>query len=159
MSEKKKRILTNVLWFVIPLLIILTAVFVIKRELGPTIVSGSSMEPNFHDGQICITEEPKNLQRGDVVIIETDRTNTLIKRVIGLPGETVNMIGGKGYINGKKLKDIVDVKANHEGILLGEGVTLKEGEYICLGDNRNNSADSRDYGAFTTEEIKRRVLQ
>lgn len=121
-------------------------------------VAGSSMEPNFHDGQIVEIEEVPvtELRRGEVIYFTADGKRDYLKRLIGLPDETIEIRAGKVYINDKALdepyvqrSDTMDVRA----------ITLKSGEYYVLGDNRPNSSDSRAMGPISGVSILGRVKQ
>lgn len=123
----------------------------------PFQVSGLSMFPNFHDGEYVLTNlislRFENLKRGDVVVFSAppDPEKDFIKRVIGLPGDSVTLKDGDVYINGQKLDESVylssDVKT-YGGSFLKEGdtYTVPVGNYIVMGDNRPYSSDSREWG-------------
>lgn len=117
-------------------------------------VVGPSMEPSYQDSNLLLGQRHyQYLQRFDVVVIYSDvAKKTLIKRVIGLPGETVEYKDGYLYING----DMVEDRYNYGGTN-DFCITLDNDYYYCLGDNRTNSADSRKYGAFTEDEIFAKV--
>ena len=133
----------------------------------PFVVKGASMEPNYHSGDYLIIDEISyrfhTPERGDVIVFKYpyNPADRYIKRVIGLPGETVEIKGGQIYIseNGKVLvvnessylsKDLIDAWKNLED---ASPVTLKEGQYFVLGDNRNASSDSRRWGILPGENI------
>lgn len=127
----------------------------------PNEVKGSSMYPNFKDREYLLTEKlsyqfgkPK---RGDVVIFKAPSSEPCsadeceyIKRVIGLPGDTVMVKGGGVYLNGEKLDQsfLPDGVYTEAGEYAQEGVevTVPEGQYLCFGDNRPNSRDGREFG-------------
>ena len=122
-------------------------------------VSGSSMSPTMEHGQLLVINKVQDIseyQRGDIIIFDNDGTK-LIKRLIAFPGETVQIVDNKIYINGEKIDDYVDVEMQSYGVL-ETPTTLKEGEYIFLGDNRNHSYDSRDFGPVKTESIVGRII-
>lgn len=117
-----------------------------------TQVSGASMEATLSDGDNLIVDKItyrfRDPQRFDIIVFpfQYDESTYYIKRIIGLPGETVQ-IGEDGtiYINGEVLKESYGrevIKAENIG-LAAEPITLGEDEYFVLGDNRNNSSDSR----------------
>ena len=120
-------------------------------------VIGDSMTPNFHQGQYLVVNKlvyrlhPP--QRGDVIIFRSppNPEKEYIKRVIGLPGETVAIRKGRIFVNGQRLKepyiDQVDRRSSWGPSPVGED------EYFVLGDNRNNSSDSRSWGMLPREKI------
>lgn len=124
----------------------------------PVLVDGQSMLPNFQDGELIYTMNlPKKINRYDVVIVKNDNTarisqNALwIKRVIGLPGETIEFKNGNLYVNDKKVKQTFET----ETVTSDFGpVTLGKDEYWVMGDNRDNSCDSRYVGTFKRKDIK-----
>ena len=124
----------------------------------PVLVSGSSMLPNFKSDELIYTMNfPKKINRFDIVIVENDNTkrvseNSLwIKRVVGLPGETIEFKNNKLYVNGKKVKQIFKTETATADF---GPVTLGNDEYWIMGDNRDNSCDSRYVGTFKREDIK-----
>lgn len=112
----------------------------------------SSMEPTLAVGEKFFVNrlsyrisEPK---RGDIVVYKTSASDDAalhIHRIIGLPGETVQIVGGRVLINGGNLKETGDYPSISNAGLAASPLTLESGEYFVLGDNRNNSEDSR-YG-------------
>lgn len=130
----------------------------------PFVVSGSSMVPNFHNRDYLIVDrlsyrssEPK---RGDVVVIKYPKDNRqyFIKRIIGLPGETVEISGGGVVIsnqarpNGFKLEEGYLPK-NLQTLGKPGPVILGSGEFFVLGDNRTASSDSRVWGILPQNDI------
>jgi len=123
--------------------------------MSPQEVSGHSMEPNFQNGDYILTNkltfklhDPK---RGDIVIFKSpkDKNVDYIKRVIGLPGETVMLKEQHFYINGKMLEERYDYnKPVYGQSFLQEDVeiTVPEDHYFVVGDNRPGSSDSREFG-------------
>jgi signal peptidase I len=127
------------------------------------LVEGRSMEPNFHDGQRLfvsrleyIFDEP---ERGDVVVFRNPKDpngDDLIKRVIGLPGETVRVIEGQVHIDGVLLQEAYLTESLRNS--LDREWVLGPDEFFVMGDNRNNSNDSFDFGPINRESIVGRAL-
>lgn len=140
---------------ILPFIVQLAAVFIlsmlfVKYVFQFTYVSGSSMEPTLHDGQTLWTckfiYNFKDVERFDVIVLDPayEQSDLYIKRVIGLPGETI-MIDGNGfiYIDGEILDDSYGKEVIKDAGIASQPITLEEDEYFVLGDNRNNSIDSR----------------
>lgn len=113
-------------------------------------VSGSSMEPTLSDGDNLIVDKISyrihDPQRFDIIIFpyQYQENTYYIKRIIGLPGETVYINdAGEIYINGKLLEEDYGLDTIQNPGLASEPITLGEDEYFVMGDNRNNSTDSR----------------
>lgn len=130
----------------------------------PHRVSGKSMIPNFQDGDYIITNKLAirfNIpQRGEVIILKNPQNpekEVFIKRVIGLPGETLKLFEGQVLINGNLLSESylpTGLETHGEGFLKDGGeITIPGGSYFVMGDNRTNSSDSRQFGLVTSEEI------
>lgn len=146
-----KKILKEILSTSLYLLVVLVVTWLVIHFVGQrTQVQGESMEPTLHDGDNLIVDkityrfnDPK---RFDIIVFPFRyKENTYyIKRIIGLPGETVQITNdGKIYINQEELKE-----GYGKEVILDPGnaytpITLGEDEYFVLGDNRNNSSDSR----------------
>lgn len=127
------------------------------------IVSGNSMNNSFFNKEVVFVNKIyKYFDRFDVVICDSGELGTrgiIIKRIIGLPYETVQIIDGYVYINNKKLDDVVDVKMDYAGIA-NEQITLGKDQYFLLGDNRNESEDSRNewLGIVNKSQIEGKVI-
>lgn len=130
--------------------------------LQPFIVEGSSMEPNFHNQEIMLVDKIsyrfREPQRGDVIIFKAPKTPTddYIKRIVALPGETIQIAKGKVFINGM----LLDENYLLPGQITDNGTsavvfskTLQTNEYFTLGDNRGNSSDSRMWGIMPRTNI------
>lgn len=125
-------------------------------------VVGPSMNDTLKDGQIVIVNKLAKIERYDIIAYSQveDDSYYEIKRVIGLPEETVLIKDGFIYINGEQLTDTpFDDKILTAGIA-GEEIVLSEDEYFVLGDNVNNSEDSRytNVGNITSQEILGEVV-
>lgn len=132
--------------------------FVYLLIMRPHKIDGESMEPNYINAEYLLTEKVNYYihkpQRGDVVVLRpptfVSQNDEFIKRIIGLPGETVRVQGGKVYIDNRLLNEAYipsDVSTNG-GSFLTEGVDYKipDDQYFLMGDNREHSSDSRFWG-------------
>lgn len=145
--------------------------FVYLLLVQPHKIKGNSMDPNFHDGEFLLTDkvtyrfgEPT---RGDVVVFEAppyndDEKQEFIKRVVGLPGDTVRVEGTKVYLNGRLLdeEDYLDpsvITSPGTFALEGRDVTVPQGQYFVMGDNRPHSYDSRSIGFIDKSKITGRA--
>lgn len=163
--EKKYHIHEIILKWIVDITMVVCASFLVAAYLfGKTGVVGHSMEPTLENGDGVLIDrmsyrfhEP---ERYDVIVFVPNVANVskyYVKRIIGLPGETVQIIDGIVYINGEPLEDdivysflteedkengVLPEKIYNAG-LAAEPVTLGYDEYFVLGDNRNNSEDSR----------------
>ncbi|WP_181832979.1 signal peptidase I [Bacillus taeanensis] len=132
------------------------------------IVDGQSMLPTMHDGDRLIVNkivyQLKEPERFDIVVFHADEQRDYIKRIIGLPGDKITYKNDQLYVNGEKLEEqyLEDLKSTVHNQLLTSNFTLEEltGEAIVpentvfvLGDNRQNSTDSRIIGFISMEDI------
>ena len=126
---------------------------IIIQFIKPTIVKEHSMEPTLEENNyIFLSKQAYNLfgdpQRGDIVVFHSDLTTVdgqekmLVKRIIGLPGDTVMITGGEVYLNGEVLAE--DYTKDGYTATEMEEITVPEGQVFAMGDNRQNSVDSRD---------------
>lgn len=144
--------LKEITHMVIYFIAVICTVLFIHHFIGQQIeVSGSSMESTLHNNDHLILEKMtyhfNSPERFDIVVFQPYKNNSdvyYIKRVIGLPGETIQIIGSDIYIDGELLEEDYGKDAITDGGIAKEGIVLGEDEYFLLGDNRNNSKDSRD---------------
>lgn len=129
----------------------------------PHKVDGSSMFPNFHDKEFILTDKigyrSSDPKRGDVIVFHAPPPfdSDFIKRVIGLPGETIEISDGSVFIDGVKLEEnyLPEGYSTKNRSFLQEGVPfpIPAGYYIVLGDNRDYSSDSREWGPISKKAI------
>lgn len=123
-----------------------------------TMVEGSSMEGALHNGDYLLVDKlsyylgkPK---RFDIIIFPYSENVYYIKRIIGMPGESIRIADGKIYINGEELVESYGAEPMLDGGMATEEFSLGEKEYFVLGDNRNHSTDSRSESVGTIKEEK-----
>jgi len=126
------------------------------------VVDGKSMAPTYSSGMRLNTASISTpLERGDVVVLDDGKAEYAIKRIIGLPGETVQLWRGQVFVNRRMLaepylpKKVYTCPTGRE--CWGATFVLGEEDYFVLGDNRPYSTDSRMYGPVNRSQIKRRV--
>ena len=171
--ELKKQILDFAQSVIVAIVI---CIFIITFVAAPNEVDGSSMLPNYTTGDRLYTNRLShwigetnlgrtlNLDyvRGDVVVVEKPGVVALIKRIVGLPGETLKISKGKVYINGKELVE----SYLQEGTLTQQGTYLKEDKdftipdnnYFVMGDNRKVSSDSRYIGPIERDWLQGKIF-
>lgn len=149
-KEKSKSIFKEILDWVIYIGVILLFTYLIITYVGVrTRVSGQSMQPTLHDGDNLLVDKLtyrfRDPKRYEIVVFpcKYEEDTYYIKRIIGLPGETIQIIDGYVYINGEKLKKDYGAEVMQDSGIAEEPITLGKEEYFVLGDNRNHSSDSR----------------
>ncbi len=163
-KDKKTSLWAEIWDFLKTLLISMTIVFLCTQFLArPIRVQGSSMYPTLESNALGISNVLSvrlgDIRRFDIAIIYLGEKNEyLVKRVIGMPGETLEYKDGVLKINGEVMEEPFLNKEYKDSFGTGfmsdvEPVTLGEKEYYCLGDNRPGSRDSRYYGPFEKEQI------
>ena len=151
-------------WKELVKLIIISVLIVVPFRLyiaQPFIVDGASMDPTFDTGDYLIVDEIsyrfKTPQRGSILIFKypVDPRKSFIKRVIGLPGETVSISGGKVTIINAENPDGLILNEPYVELKKSDGanITLGAEEYFVMGDNRAGSADSRIWGPVPEDHI------
>ena len=158
-----KRTLLSIWETVEVILVAVLTVFLIRTFLvQPFVVSGDSMEPNFNDGNYLLIDEVtyhlRQPERGEVVVFRYPLNTELffIKRVIGLPGEEISYDHGKIRVAKGDHSEIISEEYLPKGMTAVDffsPITLGEGQYFVLGDNRTKSFDSRNWGSVPRENI------
>ncbi len=160
---KLKKILKSVLWWVLEIILVIAAAYlVIEYAVEKTTMNGISMQTTLEDGDKIIINKLAYVRsapkRNDVIVFMQNRNEHSyynIKRVIGIPGDMIEIVEGKVFINGERLKEVIPVEEMRVAGLAKEPILLGENEYFVLGDNRNYSEDSRfaNIGIVVREDV------
>ncbi len=140
--------------FLIIVVFILIGVFAVQ----PVVVEGTSMLPQLHDGERLLVNKLVyykiqsvswgHIERGDIVVFwypkEPDKS--YVKRVIGLPGETIEVRDGRVYVDGRELKEAYLDLEHNQSLPTWPAKRVEDHHYFVMGDNRDNSSDSRYWG-------------
>ena len=151
-EERESSILRELGGWILYILIIIGLTYLIITFVGQrTRVSGSSMETTLHNGDNLIVDKLsyrfRDPKRYDIIVFpyKYEENTYYIKRIIGMPGETLQIKDGYVYIDGEQLtSDIYGNELIEDPQTAEDPVTLGEDEYFVMGDNRNHSMDSRD---------------
>lgn len=152
-------------WVSAAIVALVTIVLVFAIFFRMVNVDGQSMEPNFHEGdRLLISGFAYTPEYGDIVIIRRENNTPLIKRVIGLPGDIIQIDNDKGVVirNHEELSEpyiqpgITKLTYGATGVTVP--LTVPEGHIYVLGDNRGNSTDSRREGCYSMDQLVGRVL-
>ena len=148
MKEKIKEISPYVLIVVV---IVVIRIFIAT----PVKVDGDSMYNTLNDNDIVLLSKLSSIDRFDIIVLkENDNNATIIKRVIGMPGDKVKIRNSKIYINNKIIEDEYAYGETSDY----DEITLGDDEYFVLGDNRLISKDSRYFGAIKKSDIKGKTV-
>ena len=148
MGKITKWLKENIVFLIILTAIIITRIFF----FSPIRVNGTSMYPTLQDKEFMILNKislKQGINRFDIVVVQ-ENNKYIIKRVIGLPGESVMYKDSKLYINGKVIEDNYSRTTTNDF----DNVVLGENEYFVMGDNRAVSSDSRIIGPVNIKNIK-----
>lgn len=152
-----KKLKENALFLILMAIVVtLCSIFFV------TTISGESMCDTYKDGEIVFCTRIFDLERKDVIVCDSDEGRRLIKRVIAVGGDTIDIEDGKVFINGRRRKEqylkekITDLPENAQEFPM----TIPEGKIFVMGDNRNHSTDSRDTqcGLISEENVIGKVL-
>ena len=170
-GKKRRRMnydmLREILVWVLQIALVCFLAFVCVWYFGKKVsVIGDSMNPELKNGNVTLLSRAAysvgTPKRGDVVAFKpngNENSHYYIKRIIGLPGETLSFADGKIMVDGRAIKERYDTTEIEELGMLNEPVTLKNNEYFVLGDDRQNSEDSRnpELGAIKRKHIAGKV--
>lgn len=163
MSNKETQTKTFIVDF-LEVLVIGVAVFALAWIFlaEPLEVTGASMEPTLLNSEQIIVEKLSmnlnDLKRGDIIVFNSPQNPDvlLVKRLIGLPGDKVMISEGSVYLNGEKLEEMyvgAQITEGKKKLPEGQLATVPVDTFFLLGDNRENSTDSRDFGPIKQDEV------
>ena len=159
---KSKSTAKEVLDWILYIGIVLILSWLIVTFVGVrTVVDGQSMEPTLQDGNNLIVDKLsyrfRDPKRYEIIVFpyKYEENTYYIKRIIGLPGETVQVKNGEVYIDGEILGEDYGAEAMEDAGIASDPIELGTDEYFVLGDNRNHSSDSRDpsVGVLRREDL------
>ena len=141
---------------ILPYVLIIIAVILIRTFIiTPVRVDGASMDQTLEDGQILLLYKLANIDYGDIVVLDEEKEGEIIiKRIIGMPGDTVSIRDNTIYVNGEEVEEDYAYGETSDY----EEITLDDDEYFILGDNRPISKDSRYFGPVKEDEIIGKVI-
>ncbi len=168
-QKKPHPILSEIISWIWSIIVACVLMAVLYFFIGrPFTVSGQSMYPTLHNGDHMIMSKLGGINRFDVVILKApDEDKEYIKRVIGMPGDTVEVKSGVLYINGKVVEQPFINSDNSKKTVFIDDFTLKEltgvdkvpeGKYFVMGDNRGVSKDSRMIGFIDASAIEGKAV-
>ncbi len=160
--KRRRQMREKIIFYVVGVIAAMLLAFVIIRFLGFGItMKGDSMKETIHDGQHMIAVRFTRAKQGDIIVFRNgdEDSSYYIKRVIGVPGDTVQITDGQILVN----DETVEPKGSEailSGGLASNKITLKEDQYFVLGDNYNNSEDSRvaSVGNVNRDHIVGKIL-
>lgn len=156
-NKKKNKWLSYVFYACVFIISWIATFCIIKYfQSNPVIVSGESMEPTYHSGEIVMGREDftaEDIDYGSIVVLTPPGERTdIIKRIVAKPGDTIWINEGILYVNGEASPWQFD-KIEHIGVL-SKPLIIGSDFYFAMGDNRNHSRDSRDFGQIHISRIK-----
>lgn len=146
--------------FCLSLLVMFVIGIVVSRNsYSRVVVSGHSMDYTLKDGQSLWVENlPWGTYKRDSVVVLKESGKRMVKRIIGIPGDTLVFKGDTLYRNGEVLEEPYVTDSGYDKGLLKSEITLGTDEYFVMGDNRDVSNDSRYFGIIPRNELQGRVV-
>lgn len=139
---------------------VLIGVFLSNNVITKANVVGDSMIPTYYDGDTVVINRLAEIERGDLVVVKEEDDKYVIKRIVGMPKDTIQIKDGMVFIDGDFYKEdyINEGNKDYESGVAEDLLELGEDEYFMLGDNRSVSRDSRTIGPITKDQIVGKVV-
>ena len=154
-KEKIKSIAKDAVIF----LVIFTCILLVLRFIKFPQISGSSMNPGLTDGQYVVAITTHDVDVGDIVVVWCPQMNDyLVKRVIGVAGDTITISKGRLYRNGVEMYEPYLQEQDWNRDPHEHTETIPDGKIYVLGDNRNESTDSRTIGLLSVSDVQMKVI-
>lgn len=152
-KKEKKFSIVDTLQFLFLLAVIALIIFI--RQMPLFTVDGNSMNNTYTNGDLLVGDKKAEIAEGDILIIYSDvLRERIVKRCIGLPGDQVDIKDNVVYVNGKALTENYIAEPMNTSDM---SIRLSDNEYFVMGDNRNNSTDSREIGPIRKDKIEAKV--
>ncbi len=162
--QEDSNFLRKTVGWIVDIVVVISLAWFVVYAFGTQVqMAGQSMTPGLRGGDVVLMDrlayDLGNPHRFDVVVFQREDKKSNIKRVIGLPGETVQIVGGDVFINGTRLETKEGLNPVALAGLADNPVILEDDEYFLLGDNRDSSEDSRfaNIGNVKRSQIKGKI--
>ena len=153
--QRRRNIIKNVIIFVFTFLAILLFFHFIRFP----VVNGTSMVPTYNDGDVLVTLYTNRVEDNDIAVLWTETLGEyVVKRVIGVEGDHIQIKDGQLFRNGARLYESYLNSQSWADMKDNVDIIVPEGQIFVMGDNRNDSTDSRILGMFSLDDIFGRVL-
>lgn len=164
---KQRRIIVSVVCVLLVVILAVTTGLLLKKNVSSFIVDGISMYPTLDggsgenqdnqrtNGEVLYLDKRSKISRGDIVVFNTDKAHsntvsTLVKRVIAVGGDHLQIVSNVVYLNGEKLDEPY---LNQSPTYLDIDLYVPANHVFCMGDNRDSSLDSRAFGAVSLDDV------